>query len=105
MIKVNRKENMIDKKLIYQVMLDGKPILQMKNDNIQNCHVTEGKHTLQIVTKDYVSKKVTFEYAKGKIVEFECYPIHRDTVFSKIMRKIFLGKLGIALRIKAEFYL
>ena len=105
MIKVNRRENIVDKEYIYQVKLDDKPILQMKNDNIQNYEVTEGKHTLQIVTKDYVSKKLEFEYYKGKIIEFECYPIHKDSVFSKLFRKIFMKKVGIELRIKADFYL
>ncbi len=105
MIKINRKENVVDKELIYQVKLDGKPILQMKNDTIQNYHVKEGKHVLQVVTKDYVSKKVEFEYFNGKIIEFECYPLHRDSFFSHIFYKIFLRKIGIELRIKADFYL
>lgn len=104
MIKVNRKENLIDKELVYEVRIDGKAILQVKNDSIRNCHVSEGKHTIQIITKDYVSKKLEFEYYKGKIIEFECYPTHKDSILSKIFHRL-LGKEGIMLRLKGDFYL
>lgn len=105
MIKVKRKEDLIDKELIYQVELDGKAILQMRNDSIRNYHVSEGKHVIQITTKDYISKKIEFEYYKGKIIEFECYPIHKDSILSRSFRKIFFGKEGIELKIKGDFYL
>lgn len=105
MIKVRRLSNAIDYNMPYRVLIDGKRAMELTNDTIKQYDVIGGKHTIKIVSDDYVSEEISFEVYDGEIVEFECYPDHKDSKFTKTFRKIAMGRYGIELKLKGDFYL
>ena len=105
MIKIKRLSDSIDYSDKYRVILDNKIIMELVNGELRDYNVTEGEHTLKIISDNYVSEVVKFNIYDGQIIEFECKPDHKDNKVSLFTRKIFLGKLGISLTKKTDFYL
>lgn len=105
MIKIKRLSDPIDYEESYRVVIDDKIVMELKNDEMRDYHLEEGEHTLKIVSNDYVSEPLKFVIYPGQIIEFECKPDHGASMISRLFRKFFLGKVGISLRKKNDFYL
>lgn len=105
MLKIKRLSDTIDFYDPYRVIIDGKTIMELSNGEIRDYDLPEGEHTIKIASAHFVSEELKFQMYEGEIVEFECKPDHKDTTLSKLGRKLFLGKLGIALNKKSDFYL
>ncbi len=105
MIKIKRLSDKIDYTIPYRVVIDGKIIMELTSGEMRDYSLTEGEHTIKIVSNDYVSEEIKFHYYDGQIIEFECKPDHGESNFSKIGRKVLLGKLGIELKKTNDFYL
>jgi hypothetical protein len=105
MIKIKRLSDKIDYNIPYKVMIDGKIIMELKNDELRDYDLEEGEHTIKIISDSFVSEEIKFINYKGQYIEFECRPDHGNSKFSKISRMILLGKLGIELIKKNDFYL
>jgi hypothetical protein len=105
MIKIKRASSQIDYTIPYRVVIDGKVVMELKSGEMRDYSLKEGEHTLKIVSDSFVSEVIKFHSYEGQIIEFECKPEHGESNFSKIGRKLFLGKLGIHLEKKNDFYL
>lgn len=105
MIKIKRLSNSIDYNLQYRVVIDDKIVMEISNGELKDYNLEEGEHTIKIVSDNYVSETLKFQNYNGQIIEFECKPDHKNSTFSMLSRKIFLGKLGIELKKKTDFYL
>lgn len=105
MIKIKRLSDSIDYHIPYRVVIDDKTVMEIGNNELRDYNLTEGEHTIKIVSDHYVSEVIKFQNYDGQIIEFECKPDHGDSKFSMISRKVFLGKLGIDLKKKTDFYL
>ncbi len=105
MIKIKRLKDKIDYNLPYRVYIDGRVVMELLNGEMRDYETIEGEHTIKIESDFFVSEEVKFTSYEGQIVEFECKPDHSESNFSKTMRKLFLGKLGISLEKKNDFYL
>ena len=105
MIKIRRLSDEIDYYDTYRVVLDEKIIMELKNGELKDYDAADGKHTLRIVSDNYKSETLTFDTYKGEITEFECKPNHGKSIVEKYARKLLLGKIGISLIKKNDFYL
>lgn len=105
MIKIKRLSDPIDSNVPYKVVIDDKTVMELTNNELRDYNLEEGEHTIKIVSPNYVSETIKFQAYDGQIIEFECKPDHKDTTLSMISRKLFLGKLGIDLKKKSDFYL
>lgn len=105
MIKVKRESNKIDYNSLYRVVIDGRTVMELANGEMRDYMVSDGEHTIKIVSDHFVSETIKFHAYDGEIVEFECKPDHGESTFSKLGRKVFLGKLGIELKMKNDFYI
>lgn len=105
MIKIKRLSNSIDYNLQYRVVIDDKIVMEISNGELKDYNLEEGEHTIKIVSDNYVSETLKFQNYNGQIIEFECKPDHKNSTLSMLSRKIFLGKLGIELKKKTDFYL
>ena len=57
------------------------------------------------MSDNYKSETLTFDTYKGEITEFECKPNQGKSILEKYARKLLLGKIGISLIKKNDFYL
>lgn len=105
MIKIKRLSDQVDSSVSYRVLIDDKTVMEITNNELRDYNLPEGEHTIKIVSDNYVSETLKFQNYDGQIIEFECKPDHKDTKLSMVSRKIFLGKLGIDLKKKSDFYL
>ena len=105
MIKIQRLSDKIDYNEAYRVIIDGRIVMEIMNDEMRDYNLSEGEHTIKIVSNNFVSEEIKFQIYDGQIIEFECKPDHGESGFSKISRKLLLGKLGIELKKKNDFYL
>ena len=105
MIKIKRFSDSIDFYEAYRVVIDDKTVMELGNNELRDYNLEEGEHTIRIVSDKYVSETLTFQNYDGEIIEFECKPDHKDSKMSYLSRKVFLGKLGIELKKKTDFYL
>ena len=105
MIKIKRLSNKIDYNIPYRVFIDGRVVMELANGEMRDYDTLEGEHTIKIESESFVSEEVKFTSYDGQIVEFECKPDHSESKISKITRKLLLGKLGISLEKKNDFYL
>ncbi len=105
MIKVKRLSDKIDYNIPYKVCIDGRVVMELANGEMRDYETPEGEHTIKIESDDFVSEELKFTNYEGQIIEFECKPEHSESNFSKVARKFLLGKLGISLVKKNDFYL
>ena len=105
MIKIKRLSDPIDCNVPYRIVIDDKIVMEISNNELKDYNLDEGEHTIKIVSDNYVSETLKFQNYDGQIIEFECKPDHKDSTISMISRKLFLGKLGIELKKKSDFYL
>lgn len=105
MIKIKRLSDQIDCNVPYRVVIDDKTVMELANNELRDYDLPEGEHTIKIVSDNFVSETLKFHNYDGQIIEFECKPDHKDTKLSMISRKLLLGKLGIDLKKKSDFYL
>ncbi len=105
MIKIKRLADKIDYNIPYKVCIDGRVVMELTNGEMRDYETVEGEHTIQIESDSFVSEEVKFTSYDGQIIEFECKPDHSTSNFSKVARKLLLGKLGISLEKKNDFYL
>ena len=105
MIKIKRLSDEVDFYETYRVVLDERIIMEIKNGELKDYEVEEGMHTIRVVSDNYKSETLKFEIYKGEITEFECKPDHGKRMVEKYARKILLGKIGISLIKKNDFYL
>lgn len=105
MIKIKRLSDSIDYYVPYRVVIDGKTVMEIGNNELRDYNLEEGEHTIRLVSDQYVSETLKFQNYDGQIIEFECKPDHKDSKLSYLSRKVFLGKLGIELKKKTDFYL
>lgn len=105
MIKIKRLQHSVDYHIPYRVLIDGKVVMELKDNDFRDYALQEGEHTIKIVSDEYVSEPIKFQIFDGQIIEFECQADHGPSKTSKVLRKIFLGKVGIRLQKKNDFYL
>lgn len=105
MIKIKRLSHKIDYNIPYKVWIDGRVVMDIANGEMRDYETVEGEHTIKIESDSFVSEEVKFTSYDGQIIEFECKPDHSESNFSRITRKLLLGKLGISLEKKNDFYL
>jgi hypothetical protein len=105
MIKIKRVSDKIDFYDTYRVIIDNKKIMELKNGEMRDYDLEEGTHTMKIVSDKFISETIKFECFTGQITEFEVKPDHSESKVSYVARKLFMGKLGISLKKKNDFYL
>lgn len=105
MIKIKRLSDEIDFYDVYRVVIDEKVRMELKNGELRDCELEEGSHTIRIVSDNFKSETLKFDLYNGEITEFECKPDHGKSSVEKYARKLLLGKVGISLTKKNDFYL
>jgi len=105
MLKINRINHAVDHNLPYQILLDGKPIMEIYSGEVKDYPLKPGKYKLEVKCKNLYSQPVSFEIGDGQIVEFLVKPDHKETFASKMMHSLLFSHDAISLTIKKDFYI
>lgn len=105
MIKIGRKNNPVDHKKPYKVIIDNIPVFDINEDDIKDINVSSGKHRLIVKSDEFISNEIEFESTNDGIIEFEVEPDYNNNFISKFFTKILYKNIGIKISLKKEFYI
>lgn len=105
MIKIYRKSSNVDKKCPYKIFLNDMELGDIMNGEKKDFNLRSNSYKVKIVGGGFHSHEINVELYDEQVIQLICYPVYKDTKFSKYIYKKLFGGEAIMLKIDKDFYL
>ena len=107
MIKISRiVDNNIDYNITYEIYVNDILLEKLENGECKSFRLKIGENYKMVIkNKDIISNEVVFNMDSDQVVEFECGPMYRKTLFSRFSKNKKYVNHSIKLVITKDFHL